>query len=257
MEKRYQVFVSSTYTDLIEERKEVTQATLECNCFPAGMELFPASNKDQWAIIKRVIDDSDFYLLILAGRYGSVGVDDNGNKVGYTEMEFNYALEQKKPILAFLRENPESSPEESADGKQRLEEFRKKAEKGRVVRYWNNKHQLHSAVLGSLNSAMKDTDGLVGWVRSDSVRTDVQEKRVTFTYYYRNMPVGWNEEDVTVCVRDLVQSLRCKVEFFDTGRGKIHANILMPEAFPRRCMQEIIENKLAEKGVHITGREYT
>jgi len=47
------------------------------------MELFPASNKKQWTIIKRVIDDSDFYLLIIAGRYGSLGIDDDGNNVIY------------------------------------------------------------------------------------------------------------------------------------------------------------------------------
>ena len=79
MEIKYQIFVSSTYEDLKEERKEVTQAILECNCFPAGMELFPASNKSQWEIIKRVIDESDFYLVIIAGRYGSIGIDDDGN----------------------------------------------------------------------------------------------------------------------------------------------------------------------------------
>lgn len=84
MEIKYQIFVSSTYEDLKEERKEVTQAILECNCFPAGMELFPASNKSQWEIIKRVIDESDFYLVIIAGRYGSIGVDDADNKVGYS-----------------------------------------------------------------------------------------------------------------------------------------------------------------------------
>ena len=63
---KYQVFVSSTYVDLIEERKEITQAILEANCIPAGMELFPASNKSQWDFIKKVIYDSDFYLVILA-----------------------------------------------------------------------------------------------------------------------------------------------------------------------------------------------
>ena len=40
MRKRYQVFVSSTYMDLIEERKEVSQAILKCDCFPAGMEIY-------------------------------------------------------------------------------------------------------------------------------------------------------------------------------------------------------------------------
>ena len=64
MEKKYQVFVSSTYRDLKDERKEVSQAILESGCFPAGMELWPASNKRQWDVIKKVIDDCDYYLLL-------------------------------------------------------------------------------------------------------------------------------------------------------------------------------------------------
>jgi hypothetical protein len=54
MEKRYQVFVSSTFTDLIDERRAVMQALLELDCIPAGMELFPASTDDQWTLIQRV-----------------------------------------------------------------------------------------------------------------------------------------------------------------------------------------------------------
>ena len=42
MEKRYQVFVSSTYTDLQEERLKVMQTLMRLDCIPAGMELFPA-----------------------------------------------------------------------------------------------------------------------------------------------------------------------------------------------------------------------
>jgi hypothetical protein len=60
MDKRYQVFVSSTYVDLIPERNEVMQALLELKCMPAGMELFPAANETQWNWIKKVIDESDY-----------------------------------------------------------------------------------------------------------------------------------------------------------------------------------------------------
>lgn len=48
LERRFQVFVSSTYLDLREARGEVMQALLELDCMPAGMELFPAANDDQW-----------------------------------------------------------------------------------------------------------------------------------------------------------------------------------------------------------------
>jgi hypothetical protein len=42
--KRYQIFISSTFTDLKEERDEVTQAIMELGHFPYGMEAFPATN---------------------------------------------------------------------------------------------------------------------------------------------------------------------------------------------------------------------
>ena len=53
MEKRYQVFVSSTKEDLEEERQEITKALLVSNCIPAGMELFPAADESSWKIIKK------------------------------------------------------------------------------------------------------------------------------------------------------------------------------------------------------------
>jgi len=102
MDKRYQVFVSSTYADLQDERQEVMQALLELNCIPAGMELFPAADDDQWTLIKRVIDDSDYYLVIIAGRYGSTGPEG----VSYTEMEYRYALKKGIPIIGFIHGDP-------------------------------------------------------------------------------------------------------------------------------------------------------
>lgn len=64
MDKRYQVFVSSTYTDLKEERRVVIETLMKVDCMPAGMELFPASDEEQLNFIKRVIDDCDYYRLV-------------------------------------------------------------------------------------------------------------------------------------------------------------------------------------------------
>lgn len=60
MDKRYQVFVSSTYADLREERQRVIQALMEMECIPSGMELFPAAAEEQLEFIKRGIDDCDY-----------------------------------------------------------------------------------------------------------------------------------------------------------------------------------------------------
>lgn len=95
--KKYQIFISSTFTDLIEERQAAVEAILKKGHIPAGMELFTAGDKSQWDVIKRWIDDSDIYLLILGGRYGSI---DKSTGLSYTEMEYNYALEKGKPLFA-------------------------------------------------------------------------------------------------------------------------------------------------------------
>ena len=51
-QKKYQVFISSTYTDLIEERKKVQEIVLMADCIPAAMEAFVATTEEQFQIIK-------------------------------------------------------------------------------------------------------------------------------------------------------------------------------------------------------------
>ena len=100
------MFISSTYADLKDERRNVFQALMEMDCIPAGMELFPASDDDQWEFIRRVIDDCDYYMLILGGRYGSMTTEG----ISYTEKEFDYAVERGIRVIALVHEEPESLP---------------------------------------------------------------------------------------------------------------------------------------------------
>ena len=64
MDKRYQVFLSSTFADLEDERKEVMAALQKAGFFVAGMELFPSDDSESWDVIKRVIDQCDYYCLL-------------------------------------------------------------------------------------------------------------------------------------------------------------------------------------------------
>lgn len=166
-QKKYQVFVSSTYIDLVEERQEIMHALLELDCIPAGMELFPAANEDQWSLIKGVIDESDYYLLVIGGRYGSVSPEG----LSYTEMEYRYAIETGKPVLSFLHKDPESIPakktETSSEGREKLDAFRDLAQK-RMCKYWQTPQELGSVVSRSLIMLQKKHPG-IGWVRGDQV----------------------------------------------------------------------------------------
>jgi hypothetical protein len=167
MDKRYQVFVSSTFADLQEERQEVMQALLELDCMPAGMELFPAANDDQWTLIKKVIDDSDYYIVIVAGRYGSLGPDGKS----YTEMEYRYALSKGKPVIGFLYKEPgkiaSDRSEQTEAGKSALAEFRKLVEQ-KPCRFWDSPADLGSQVSRSLVKLIKSHPA-IGWVRADLV----------------------------------------------------------------------------------------
>lgn len=98
MEKVFQVFVSSTFSDLADERRQVTNTLAKAGYIAAGMELFPATDQQQLDFIKRVIDRSDYYVVIVAGRYGSLADD----KLSYTEHEYEYARSKGIPVLAFL-----------------------------------------------------------------------------------------------------------------------------------------------------------
>jgi hypothetical protein len=172
VDKRYQIFVSSTFADLQSERQAVMQALLSLDHFPAGMELFPASDDDQWTLIQGVIDDSDYYILVIGGRYGSISADG----IGYTEMEFEYAKEKKKPILAFLHQNPDQIPAgkseltEAAQGK--LASFRKAVESGRHVKYWTSADDLRAKVIQSISAETK-RNPQEGWVRSSKASDPV------------------------------------------------------------------------------------
>jgi Domain of unknown function (DUF4062) len=102
MDKRYQIFVSSTYSDLKEERESVINELTRVGYIAVGMEQFPATDEEQLEYIRLIIDESDYYVVIIRGKYGSLANDG----ISFTEKECDYALETKKPVLAFLVKYP-------------------------------------------------------------------------------------------------------------------------------------------------------
>lgn len=169
MSKKYQVFISSTYEDLKDERNAVTESLLDMGCcFPAGMERFPASSLSQWEYIKKIIDESDYYLLIVAGRYGSLDADE---KISYTEKEYNYAENKNIPILTFVHENIDNLPAKFVDKRRaQINSFRKKVSAGRLVKYYSNADDLRSKVKDTLYSEIQVTPR-AGWVRAGEIET--------------------------------------------------------------------------------------
>ncbi len=167
MDKRFQVFVSSTYADLKEERQHVIQALMEMDCIPAGMELFPAADEEQWDFIKRIIDDCDYYLLIIGGRYGSTTEDG----ISYTEKEFDYAVENGLKVVGLIHGEPNNIPfgksEKDEELRNKLFSFRDKVMDGRLVKFWNAATELPGLVALSMTKTIKMYPA-TGWVRANN-----------------------------------------------------------------------------------------
>lgn len=177
MEKKYQVFVSSTYEDLQEERKKVMEALLQMNCFPVGMEYFNASDASQWDVIKNLIRECDYYVLIVAGRYGSV---EEGSGKSYTQKEFEYAIEQGVPVISFVHKNPQNLPQKYVEADVKMKELFdafKIDVKKRLCKFWDNADGLASQVVLSLTSLIK-TNPRTGWVRTDGISSAEANKEI-------------------------------------------------------------------------------
>lgn len=165
MDKKYQVFISSTYNDLMEERKKVLDILLMADCIPAGMEAFVATDEEQFNVIKKVIDLCDYYILIIGSRYGTVS---ETTGLSYTEMEYNYAISIGMPVLVFIRKesaNPEEQEKEDDPTKQKkLEEFKKRAMQNRLTSIWKDTSDLAGKVAISIMQA-KQQISRPGWIR--------------------------------------------------------------------------------------------
>jgi hypothetical protein len=174
---RYQIFISSTYLDLVHERDRLLRELAKHNYIASGMEYFPAMDIEQFEFIKTVIDDADFYVVIVAGQYGSLAPDG----IGYSEKEFEYAVHKGIPVVALLHSDWKSlSPdkrENSPDRIDLLERFRLRLSTGRLVKHWKDESQLCLELLGSL-VAMSKRFPRPGWVRGGSKSPEELEKRI-------------------------------------------------------------------------------
>jgi hypothetical protein len=241
----YKVFVSSTFEDLREERAEVQKALLKSNCLPVGMELFPAADDETWDFIKEQIDDSDYYVVLVGGRYGSLAPDG----LSFTEKEYDYAREQEVPVIGFVHADrkliPYGKAETDPDMVKKLDAFITKI-KRRPVRTFVNPHQLASEVTTSFVD-LKRTRRRTGFVRTDQVveykkyaelleRNAELEKRLS-ELKYQDAPFTGHDDPFTIKLGDGSSDI-ITVKWSDMFIAAASAIIVAPEEwrFPDEFM---------------------
>ncbi len=204
MDKKFQVFISSTYSDLIEERKSVQQILLSQNCIPAGMENFVAEDRKQLEAIKRIIDLCDYYILIIGGRYGTI---DPETGKSYTELEFEYAESINIPILVFAvqedKKFKKGRSEDSEDNRAKLKAFREKALYQRLGGIWSNKSKLVQLVSSSIAKAI-ETVKRPGWIRGSELKIENSDETQDYITQIENLKK--ENEDLKKRIKEITTS---------------------------------------------------
>jgi len=172
MRKKLQVYISSTYYDLVEERYTAVEAVLKAGHIPAGIEL--SFQETPMGITKRWIDESDIYILILGGFYGLLLPDESKS---YMHWEYDYAGEIGKPRFAFVvtDEALRQKPYDFVMGEfyQRLQEFKQSVFEEVPTFYVEDVRHIKMVIHDKLPE-YAGRDDLYGWVSGKDI-PDVQK----------------------------------------------------------------------------------
>lgn len=256
MKIKYQFFISSTYKDLIEERQIAINIIMKMGQIPAGMELFTATGEEQFESIKPIIDESDYYILILAGKYGTVIKEE---KIGYTEKEFDYALSKGKKIIPFVYSKPDDMPSNKRETKSTMKNyfnrFRDKVLKNRMAYIWTDKIDLAQGISASITRAINDYPSETYWVhvnKSSTIFNDDNDSifgKIEYINifsqeqcipYYRNIPINL----FTYETDKKDNSLLLKADFtsFESKNGERYWAGFCTRALPCRDWRKYIIN---------------
>ena len=260
-EKKYQVFISSTFSDLKEERRKILDILLMADCIPAGMEAFVAADIEQFEVIKKVTELCDYYILIIGKRYGSIS-EQTG--LSYTEMEYEYAKELGIPVLVFAMDEEVEVTPDKIDREPRkvdaLKRFRQNALTNRLATIWKTQAELTSSVAISIMRATKEIQR-PGWQRATeydeaSLRREIMNLQKEKEKLTADLMEANSQISSLTQVSDLAFD-GCKVEIkykkHSGNYSPIYSSVekTLPEVF-KIIATQMMDVALAEKAIEST-----
>ncbi|AOA57217.1 DUF4062 domain-containing protein [Acinetobacter larvae] len=99
LDKRYQVFVSSSGEEMRPERTVIMQTLMSMGFFSWGLEQRSPLGT---ALARRQIEECDYVLLLLGSQYGAC----SSSGIGYLHLDYIYAVTKQKPIIVFMHAEP-------------------------------------------------------------------------------------------------------------------------------------------------------
>ena len=169
-QRKLQIFISSTYEDLVEHRLAAFEAILAAGHIPAAMEQFTPGDETAWEKIQRWIDESDAFILILGGRYGSL---EPASDKSYVQIEYEYALERRKPYFALVvnKQHHEERVKQhglKVDERENPDQYKRfhTLVTAKLCAFWADKKDIQAAIFRKLPEWAQRED-LAGWVRAE------------------------------------------------------------------------------------------
>jgi hypothetical protein len=146
-----EIFVASTYEDLVSYRAAATRSILTSGNISDDMLFWPAEESPPLDVSIRRVRSCDLLILLLAHRYGK---PPEGHDVSITELEFDEAVARQIPVLAFSVEPtypwPPNYVETDPAARARLEAFTEKVSKRVTHKRFTSPESLELAVTNGL-----------------------------------------------------------------------------------------------------------
>lgn len=165
LEKRYQVFYSTSGEDTRPERLMLTQTLSTMGCFSWGLEQrTPLSS----TLVRRQIDDCDYVVMLIGGKYGEQSVTGES----YMHLEYKYAVTKNKPIIVFMAKHPELKEfalrESRPELVERFDEFCEELKQKHEVIYYQHVRDLEMNIRNYIPKFI-EKNPQEGWVRTHHV----------------------------------------------------------------------------------------
>lgn len=192
LKHKYQIFISSTFSDLQDERRAAIDTVLCAGHIPLGMEVFRGDDQKQKVIIEHWLQQIDIYILILGVRYGDI---DPETKISYTEWEYNMAEKMGIPRLVILLDDtyirsknydytiPEINIPQYIAFKERLK-------KEHYVHFVSNIDQLKFKIQSNIEYIISENKGMLrGWI--DGKYEDIINQIEMPDSAHKNVIIDW------------------------------------------------------------------
>lgn len=167
------IFVGSTFTDLGNYRRAVTEALAQLETIVRGMEHFGSKPGSPVEECLNVVRSCSIYIGLFGMRYGSIP---EGHDKSMTHLEYNEAQSRDLPSLIYIidEDNQPLLPKyvETGHGAKKLKEFKELLKKKHVVCFYTTPEDLRSKVLHDVPEVLKkigaDVTGDIGLPETDS-----------------------------------------------------------------------------------------